>query len=127
LNGYHDFARELGQHHTYPMFIVNLWNSAILAIAAGMHHFYGEHFFEKCIHSIFSPVVYIVAFNVAETLMFVFIHGTYITKVAKFNNMHLAPDAIRGSSTASIGSLGLIHSHSEGSKLEKNEIKFFVY
>lgn len=35
LNGYHDFHREMKIHHKVPMQIVNLWNSALLAVTAG--------------------------------------------------------------------------------------------
>ena len=115
LDGYHDFHRDIGEHHTVPLKIVSLWNSAILAVAAGIHHYYGEHFMEKCIASYFmSPVVYLTAFNVVETIIFFFVHGSYINRVVRFNNMNLAPDALRGSGNTSIGSIGLVHSQSEG-------------
>jgi hypothetical protein len=114
LDGYHDFHREMKDHHTIPLKVVSLWNSAILAMAAGLHHYYGEHFTETCIRSYFSPVVYLTSFNIAETIIFFFVHGTYMAKVVRFNNLQLAPDALRGSSISTSGALGLIHSQSEG-------------
>lgn len=127
LDGYHDFHREMKDHHTIPLKIVSLWNSAILAMAAGLHHYYGEHFTETCIRSYFSPVVYLTCFNIAETLIFFFVHGTYMAKVVRFNNLQLAPDALRGSSISTSGALGLIHSQSEVNELLEKQSDMIEY
>jgi hypothetical protein len=127
LNGYHDFAREMQNHHTLPLKIVSLWNTVILAVAAGIHHYYGENFMQKCIKSLFSPVVYLTAFNVLETLIFLIIHGTYILKVVKFNSQQLAPDAMRGTSSSTSGSLGLIHHQSEVHELLEKQSDLIEY
>lgn len=65
LDGYHDFHREMKIHHKVPMQIVNLWNSVLLAVTAGLAHFYGEGIFEKCEKQLLGPTTYIAAFNVA--------------------------------------------------------------
>lgn len=74
-----------------------------------------------------SPVFYVVIFNVAETLIFFFVHGTYISRVVRFNNMHLAPDALRGSSQSTLGSLGLLHSQSDISDLLEKQSDLIEY
>lgn len=105
----------MGDHHTVPLRIVNLWNSTILAVAAGLHHYYGEDFMSKCLATIiYTPLFYLTAFNVTESLIFYFVHGSYIARVVKFNKSQLSPDAMRGSSSSTVGSLGLVHSQSEG-------------
>lgn len=106
----------MSNHHTIPMQIVNLWNSVLLTVTAGLAHYYGPGIFEKCKTQLFGPTSYVVAFNVAETLIFFIVHGSYITKVVRFNNMHLSPDALRGSISTQ-GSLGLVHSQSEVNEL----------
>lgn len=126
LDGYHDFHREMRNHHTIPMQIVNLWNSVLLAVTAGLGHYYGPEIFEKCEQQLLGPTTYIVGFNVAETLLFFVVHGTYITKVVRFNNLHLAPDAMRGQSQTQ-GSLGLVHSQSEVNELLEKQSDLIEY
>ncbi|KAG5675434.1 hypothetical protein PVAND_005338 [Polypedilum vanderplanki] len=127
LNGYHDFTREMKNHHTIPLKIVSLWNTVILAVAAGIHHYYGENFMQKCIKTVFSPVVYITMFNAAETLIFFVVHGTYILKVLKFNSQNFAPDALHGTGATTTGSLGLIHSQSEVNELLEKQSDLIEY
>lgn len=126
LNGYHDFHREMKNHHTIPMAIVNLWNSALLAVTAGLAHYYGPGIFEKCEHQLLGPALYVVAFNVAETLIFFIVHGTYIAKVVRFNRANLSPDALRGSISTQ-GSLGLVHSQSEVNELLEKQSDLIEY
>ncbi|CAG9798147.1 unnamed protein product [Chironomus riparius] len=128
LNGYHDFLRDMGEHHTVPLRIVNLWNSTILAVAAGLHHYYGEDFMAKCLATIvYTPLFYLTAFNVTESLIFYFVHGSYIARVVKFNNLQLSPDAMRGSSSSTVGSLGLVHSQSEVTDLLEKQSDLIEY
>lgn len=127
LNGYHDFHRDMQNHHRIPLKIVNLWNSALLAVSAGLAHYYGPEFFIKCMEYFLSPVIYIVGFNVAETCIFFFVHGFYISKVVQFNNLHLAPDAMRGSISTSTGSVGLVHSQSEVNELLEKQSDLIEY
>jgi hypothetical protein len=114
-------------HHTIPMSIVNLWNSVLLVVTAGIAHYYGPGIFEKCEKQLLGPTSYVVAFNIAETLLFFIVHGTYITKVVRFNNMHLAPDAMRGGSITTQGSLGLVHSQSEVNELLEKQSDLIEY
>lgn len=102
LNGYHDFYRATQTHKSIPLVIVSLWNTTILAVAAGIEHFYGQTFFEKCMETYLSPVVYIVAFTVLETIIFFFVHGTYINRVSNFNSSRFPPDALQGINTVTV-------------------------
>lgn len=124
LNGYHDFHREMKTHHKVPMQIVNLWNSALLAVTAGLAHYYGPDIFEKCSQQL-GPTFYVVVFNATESLIFFIVHGTYITKVVRFNNLQLPPDALRGSVTR--GELGLVHSQSEVNELLEKQSDLIEY
>lgn len=128
LNGYHDFSREMATHHKIPLKVVSFFNTVILAVAAAIHHYYGENFMQKCIKSVFSPIVYLTGLNSFETIIFFVVHGTYILKVAKFNSQNLAPDAMRGSSaTRFSGSLGLVHSQSEVHELLEKQSDLIEY
>lgn len=127
LNGYHDFHREMKNHHRIPLKIVNLWNTALLAVSAALAHYYGPEFFIKCMDYFLSPLIYIVGFNIAETCIFFFVHGFYISKVTHFNNLHLAPDAMRGTISTSSGSLGLVHSQSEVNELLEKQSDLIEY
>ena len=107
----------MATHHKVPLKIVNLWNSTILAVAAGLHHYYGDDFMSKCMATIiYTPLFYLTAFNITESVIFFFVHGSYISRVVKFNNLQVVPDALRGHSSSTVGSLGLVHSQSEGNK-----------
>lgn len=127
LDGYHEFSREMRYHHTIPMQIVNLWNSVLLTVTAGLAHYYGPEIFSKCEKQLLGPTSYLVGFNVAETLLFLIVHGTYITKVVRFNNLQLAPDAMRGQSLTTQGSLGLVHSQSEVNELLEKQSDLIEY
>lgn len=127
VNGYHDFNREMKDHHKIPLKIVNLWNSALLAVSAGLAHYYGPDFFVKCMEYFISPVIYIVGFNVVETCIFFFVHGSYISRVMQFNNLNLLPDAMRGSISTTSGSVGLVHSQSEVNELLEKQSDLIDY
>lgn len=126
LNGYHDFYRATNTHKSLPLKIVSLWNSAILAVAAGIHHYYGTNFFEKCIEIYFSPVVYITAFTVLENIVLFFIHGNYISRVLKFNEVASQPDALNGINTAS-GSVGLMQRGADLTELLEKQADLITY
>lgn len=125
VNGYHDFHNATKAHKSIPLAIVSLWNSTILAVAAGLQHYYGEGFFESCFESYFSPVVYVTAFTVAETLIFFVIHGSYIKRVCDFNNAKLPPDALQGINTAS-GSVGLMQRGADVQELLEKQGKLYL-
>lgn len=122
LNGYHDFTRATKAHKSIPLTIVSLWNTAILATAAGIHHYYRENFFEKCVESYMSPVVYITAFNVVETLIFLVVHSSYISRVVKFNTVQMPPDALQGLNTVT-GSVGLVQRGADVNELLEKQGK----
>lgn len=103
-----------------------MWNTAILAVAAGIQHFYGVGFFEKCVESYFSPVVYIAGFTVAETLIFFVVHGTYINQVTKFNNNRMPPDALHGINTVT-GSVGLMQRGADVTELLEKQADLIQY
>jgi hypothetical protein len=107
FNGYHEFHRATQTHKSIPLMIVSLWNTAILMVSAGLQHYYGVNFFESCIQSYFSPIVYVTGFTVVETLIFLIVHITYIRRVMKFNNAQMPPDALQGMNTVT-GSVGLM-------------------
>jgi hypothetical protein len=42
LNGYHEMARNMKNHKSIPLFVVTLWNTAILTTESLMQHYYGR-------------------------------------------------------------------------------------
>lgn len=106
---------------------MSLWNSTILAVAAGLQHYYGAGFFLKCVESYLSPLFYIVVFTVAETLIFLVVHGVYINRVLKFNSARMPPDALQGINTAT-GSVGLMQRGADVTELlEKQGLSCTIY
>lgn len=79
LCGYHEFYRATSVHKGVPLYIVSLWNTTILGVAAFMQHYYGPNFALKCIEGFFSPIVYITIFCATETFIMAIIHGSYIS------------------------------------------------
>lgn len=126
LNGYHDFHRATQAHKSIPLNIVSLWNTAILAVAAGIQHYYGDGFFMKCAETYFSPVVYISGFTVVETLIFFIVHGTYISRVNKFNSSRMPPDALHGINTVT-GSVGLMQRGADVTELLEKQADLIQY
>lgn len=126
LDGYHEFYRATETHKGIPMMIVNLWNSVILAVAAGLQHFYGPNFSDACLETYLSPVVYITAFQVAESVIFLFVHSSYISRVVRFNTTQLPPDAQQGISSA-IGSVGLMQRGADVTELLEKQSDLIVY
>lgn len=108
LNGFHSFYRETHNHKNVPFHIVNLWTVTYLAVQTLMHQYYADNFFTKCVVVQFlSPVVYSTMFAVTETLMLAITHGTYLTKVVRFNRTKPLPDALRGTQSSGEGLVGL--------------------
>jgi TMEM192 family len=126
LDGYHDFYRSTKVHKSIPLTIVSLWNSAFLAVSAGLQHFYGDGFFLQCLETYASPVIYITAFSVAETLIFFVTHGSYINRVLKFNSLQMPPDALQGINSAA-GSVGLMQRGSDVTELLEKQADLIVY
>lgn len=144
LNGYHDFSKATESHKSIPLQIVSLWNTVILAVSAGMQHYYGDLFVEKCVASYLSPLVYIVAFTVVETLIFFIVHGLYINRVLKFNSgsslsfikkkqtcffiiaAKMPPDALQGINTVT-GSVGLMQRGADVTELLEKQADLIQY
>lgn len=126
LNGYHDFHRASQSHKSIPLTIVSLWNTTILAVAAGTQHYYGEGFFDKCAETYFSPIVYVTAFTIVENLIFFVVHGTYISRVMKFNRAQMPPDALQGINTVT-GSVGLMQRGADMTELLEKQADLIVY
>lgn len=80
----------------------------------------------KCIENYFSPIVYIAAFTVAETLIFFVVHGTYINKVNKFNSSRMPPDALHGINTVT-GSVGLMQRGADVTELLEKQADLIQY
>jgi len=126
LNGYHDFYRATNMHKGVPLYIVSLWNSALLAVQALMHYYYGDDFGKHCLADYFSPIFYINAFNIVETIILSLVHGSYIAKVHKFNRSAKLPDALRGMDNAS-GSLGLMQPGGGTAELLEKQADLIAY
>ncbi|EDV42110.1 uncharacterized protein Dana_GF17177 [Drosophila ananassae] len=126
MNGYHDFHRETNMQKGIPLQLVSLWNSALLAVQALIHHYYGENFWEHCAAGWLSPVSYVTAFTVAENLVLTVTHSFYIDKVRKFNNAKLVPDVLRGTDRAG-GSLGLMQPGGDTTELLEKQADLIAY
>lgn len=126
LNGYHEFHRATAMQKGIPLSIVSLWNSMLLAVEALIHHYYGENFWQHCATGMLSPIVYVTAFNVVETVVLAATHGCYIAKVFKFNKSAYPPDALRGSNDTS-GSLGLMQPGGNTAELLEKQADLIAY
>lgn len=148
MRGYHDFHRAVNVHKSIPLYIVSLWNTTILTVETLMQHYYGtiliyNHFIthflefklitgpdfgEKCvIVSFFSPIVYITAFHVLENFVLMFVNGSYISKVIKFNNVQPPPDALRSGSNSMMGSVGLTQANRSTTELLEKQADLISY
>lgn len=93
MNGYLDFYKKTQLHHKLPLYVVSLWNAALLLIQAVMQHFYPDNFAEKCLSGdVLSPVNYICAFVTVEFCVIFGINVNYILRVNKFNKIRPPPD-----------------------------------
>ncbi|XP_036329835.1 transmembrane protein 192 isoform X2 [Rhagoletis pomonella] len=126
MNGYHEFHRATAMQKGIPLTVVSLWNSMILAVQAGIHHYYGVNFWEHCAEGFLSPVSYIAGFNMLETIVLSSTHGCYISKVRKFNKASPPPDALRGGNNAS-GSLGLMQPGGNTAELLEKQADLIAY
>ncbi|XP_067639772.1 transmembrane protein 192 isoform X2 [Eurosta solidaginis] len=126
MNGYHEFHRATSMQKGIPLNVVSLWNSMLLAVQAGIHHYYGVDFWQHCALNFFSPASYVAGFNMLETLVLSLTHGVYISKVYKFNKSTPPPDALRGGHNAS-GSLGLMQPGGNTSELLEKQADLIAY
>lgn len=126
LKGYHEFYRATSVHKGVPLYIVSLWNTTILGVAAFMQHYYGPNFGLHCIEGFLSPVVYITVFCIVETFILGLIHGSYIIRVVHFNRTSQLPDALRGTHSSS-GSVGLSQPGSDVTELLEKQADLISY
>jgi len=128
LNGYHDFHRATSVHKGIPLHIVSLWNTSIMVIQTLIQHYYGTNFRYHCVQVMLSPIVYITLFSCLETIVFVAVHGSYITKVLNFNNLQPAPDAMAcGGHSIGAGSVGLTQRGADVAELLEKQADLINY
>jgi len=126
MSGYHEFYRATLIHKGIPLHTVSLWNTVILGIQTVMQHQYGADFFSHCTKNFFSPTVYICLFCAFETIILLFVHGTYIMRVSRFNKATMPPDAFRGLSP-SLSSVGVAMRDSEMADLLEKQADLIHY
>ncbi|XP_037944689.1 transmembrane protein 192 [Teleopsis dalmanni] len=126
INGYHEFHRATAMQKGIPLNIVSLWNSVLLAVQAMLQHYYGEQFWSHCMAGFLSPITYVAAFNLAETIVLAATHSCYISKVFKFNKAQQPPDALRGLNNLN-GSLGLTQPGSTTAELLEKQADLIAY
>lgn len=126
LNGYHEFHRSAAVHKSVPLLIVSFWNSMLLGVQAFIHHYYGLDFWQHCEEGFLSPVNYIVAFHLSETLVLAVTHGNYTCQVIGFNRSAQPPDALRGANSAS-GFLGLMQPGGNITELLEKQADLIAY
>lgn len=60
-----------------------------MAIQTLIQHYYGPNFGFHCVQHLLSPIVYITLFSCLETIVFVAVHGTYISKWSSYCTYNL--------------------------------------
>lgn len=119
--GYHDFYHSTVLHYkNAPLNIVSLWNTTIFVVQTIMQNNYGHDFPLHCQRTISSPITYLCMFCGLETILLMFVHGSYIMRVWRFNRSTRLPDALRDVDQPFIGSLGVtVENAKVGELLEK--------
>lgn len=106
--GYHSFYRNTVLiYKNAPLIIVTLWNTVMFIVQTILLQNYDGQFVVHCQKMIESPITYTCIFCGLETILLIFVHGTYIMKIWHFNNIHSLPDALRELEQPFIGSLGI--------------------
>jgi len=96
LNGYLDFYKTTQVHHKLPIYIVSLWNAALLLLQALMQYYYPDNFADKCINGgLLSPINYFAAFMTVEFCLICGVNINYILRVRRFNVSKAPPDVQR--------------------------------
>lgn len=67
-------------HLQHSLLQVSLWNMSIMAIQTLIQHYYGPNFGYHCVQVMLSPIVYITLFSCVETIVFIAVHGSYMSK-----------------------------------------------
>jgi len=126
--GYHEFYRQNILNYTNaPFNIVSLWNTIIFLIQTLMQQKYGVEFPLHCQRSIRSPITYVCMFCGLETILLIFVHGTYIIKVWQFNRTTRLPDALRDTDRPFIGSLGITTDDARVAELLEKQADLIYY
>lgn len=126
--GYHDFYHsKMLQYKNAPFHIVSLWNTTILLVETLMQHNYGTNFWLHCQKTVASPITYICLFCGLETILLIFIHGSYIMRVWKFNRSSHLPDALRDTDQTFIGSLGVTVNNGKTAELLEKQADMIHY
>lgn len=127
-NGYHDFYRQkILTYKNAPFGIVTLWNTCMFIVQTIMIQQYGMEFTMHCQKTFQSPVTYVCLFCGLETIVLMFVHGTYIMKVWHFNNMDALPDALRDIEQPFIGSLGITTDNAKIADLLEKQADLIYY
>lgn len=119
--GYHDFYRyKILTYKNAPYAIVTLWNMLLFLVQTILLENFDTDFNMQCQKSIHSPITYVCMFCGVETIVLMFVHGTYIMRVWHFNTISSLPDALRDAEQPFLGSLGItIENGKIGDLLEK--------
>lgn len=126
--GYHEFYRKkILNYKNVPFNIVTLWNMIMFVIQTVMQQVYGADFPLHCQKSIKSPITYLCIFCGLETILLIFIHGTYIMKVAKFNRITCLPDALRDTEQPFIGTIGITIENDKMSELLEKQADLIYF
>lgn len=107
-SGYHDFYRQkIIYYKNAPLSIVTLWNMILFVVQTVMQQNYGADFPQHCQKALQSPITYVCIFCGVESILLMFVHGTYIMSVWKFNSVNHLPDELRDVEQPFVGSLGI--------------------
>lgn len=126
--GYHDFYHQkILNYKNATLSIVTLWNMIIFLMQTLMEHHYGGEFPAHCQRSLWSPTTYVCLFCGVETIVLMFIHGTYIMSVWHFNRVTCLPDALRDIEQPFIGSLGITVENGKVADLLEKQADLIYY
>lgn len=126
--GYHDFYRnKILQYKNAPLSIITLSNMIIFLVQTLMQHNYGTTFPAHCYRSLFAPTTYMCIFCGIETVVLMFVHGTYIMNVWHFNQVTCLPDALRDVEQPFIGSLGITVENGKVADLLEKQADLIYY
>lgn len=127
-HGYHDFYRQnILIYKNAPFIIVTLWNMIMFFIQTLMQQNYASDFALHCQKTIRSPITYAVIFCGLETILLMFVHGTYIMKVWHFNRVTCLPDALRDVEQPFLGTLGITVDNAKVADLLEKQADLIYY
>lgn len=121
-HGYHTLFKKILIYKNAPLLIVTIWNMVLFLIQTLMIDSYGAEFSMYCQRTslLQRPITYVCTLCGLETVLLIFLHGSYIIRVYNFNSTQILPDALRDIEQPSIGSLGITVDNAKiGDLLEK--------